>query len=139
MEARGEKHSITQGTIHYGGTQPNNIMSTSGEHETGKDLTSDFHSFYIEWDQNEIRWYVDGQLYHREGINRNMWSGKGNNPYNHNGAPFDRYFYMILNLAVSGNFFLPQNVYGPPVTPEEARHWEKPTFEVDYVRVYQWH
>ncbi|XP_054156520.1 glucan endo-1,3-beta-glucosidase-like [Oppia nitens] len=137
MEARGERPTITQGTIHYGGSWPNNIYSGSGERNFNKDFTADYHTFAVEWDQNMIRWYVDGQEYHRENINRNMWSGKGANPYNHNGAPFDQGFFWILNIAVGGNFF-PQNVYGPPVTPDEARRWEKPSMEIDYLRVYQW-
>ena len=133
MEARGEEPTITQGTIHYGGSWPNNMYTTSGKHNTGKDLTSDFHVFGLEWDKNAIKWTVDGQVYHTENINRNMWSGRGTNPYNHNGAPFDKPFFWIVNVAVGGGFF----GNDPNVTPAEARNWAKPTMEIDYLKVYQ--
>ena len=136
MEARGERTSIVQATLHYGGSWPNNAASGSGEKNLNKDFSADWHTFGMEWDKNEMRFYVDGVEYHKENINRNLWSHRGTNPYNHNGAPFDKPFYWILNVAVGGNFF-PANAYGQPVTQEEAKHWAKPTMEVDYLRVYQ--
>lgn len=64
-----------------------------------------------------------------------MWSKRGRNPYTKKIQPFDEAFYWILNIAVGGNFF-PEDEYGQ-LTVEEARRWEKPTMEIDYVRVYQ--
>ena len=137
MEARGQRTDQILGTIHYGGSIPNNIHSGSNEKTFPIDFSADFHEFAVEWNTEKIMWFVDGGLFHTENINRNMWSGKGNNPYNHNGAPFDKPFHFILNLAVGGAFF-PESVYGPQVTVEEARRWPKPTMEIDYVRVKQW-
>jgi len=31
----------------------------------GFDVTKDFHTYAIEWEPNELRWYVDNQLIHR--------------------------------------------------------------------------
>ena len=134
MELRGDKPHEIMGTIHYGGSWPNNIYHGSGERYYQQDFSQDYHTFALEWEQKEIRWYVDGKHYHAENIDRNMWSKRGKNPYNKNGEPFDQPFYLTLNVAVGGTFFGP----GPYVTPEEAKHWKKPTMEVDYVRVYQW-
>ena len=136
MEYRGERDSIIMSTLHYGGSWPNNIYTGSGEKNMNKDLSADFHTYVCEWEKNEMRFYFDGQEYYKIDINRNMWSHKGNNPYNHNGAPFDQPFFWILNVAVGGNFF-PQNVFGQWVTPAEAKHWPKNTMEVDYLRVYE--
>ncbi len=133
MEYRGEQNSIIMGTIHYGGSWPNNIYTGSGEKNMGKDLSADFHTYAVEWDKTSITWLFDGTPYHTENIDKNMWSHKGTNPYNHNGAPFDQSFYIIFNVAVGGNFF--GNL--PRVTPEGAKRWAKPTMEIDYVRVYQ--
>ena len=137
MEARGEKPHVTQGTIHYGGSKPNNIWSGSGEKSFAPDLTKGFHIYAIQWSQTDIKWFVDDQHYHTENINRMMWSGKGKNPYTKNGQPFDQSFHFIFNIAVGGNFF-PEKQYGKQVTPEEGRHWPKPTMEIDYVKVFRW-
>lgn len=133
MEYRGDKPEEILGTIHYGGAAPNNIHSGSGERHFNLDFSKDFHVYGLEWHEHNITWTVDGKAYHTENINRNMWSGKGPNPYTKNGQPFDQPFYIILNVAVGGTFFGP----GPYVTPAEARKWHNPTLEVDYVRVYQ--
>jgi beta-glucanase (GH16 family) len=105
------------GTLHFGGQWPNNV--TSGEtYAVATDITADFHTYVLEWDRTEIRWYVNGILF----AVRNTWFTAGA-PFP---APFDQRFYVLLNLAVGGN--LP----GPPTasTPFPV------TMEVDYVRVY---
>lgn len=134
MELRGDKPHEIMGTIHYGGTAPNNIYHGSGEKRYPQDFSVGFHNFAVEWGHNDIKWFVDGHHYHTENINRMMWSGKGHNPYHKNGQPFDQPFHILLNVAVGGNFF----GGGPYVTPEQAKHWKKHTMEVDYVRVLQW-
>ena len=134
MELWGDKPHEIVGSIHFGGTQPNNIHRNSGVRHFDADLTAGFHTYGLEWDANEIKWFLDGQHYHTENINQNMWSHKGTNPYHKNGEPFDQPFYWILNIAVGGTFF----GNGPYVTPAEANHWPKHTMEVDYVRVYRW-
>ena len=112
------------------------MYTGSGEKSFPKDFTTDYHIYGLEWEQNEIRWTIDGQVYHTENINRIMWSGRGPNPYNRNGQPFDKPFHIIFCVAVGGSFF-PQQEYGPPITLDEARRWPKPTMEIDYIRVYQ--
>jgi hypothetical protein len=137
MESRGERPNKIIGTIHYGGTSPNNIYSSSGEKEFPVDFSANYHKFAVEWNAKEIKWLLDEKEYYSQNINRSMYSGQGTNPYTKSGQPFDQPFHWILNVAVGGVFF-PSNVYGPQVTPEEAKQWAKPTMEVDYVRVSQW-
>jgi len=120
MEYRGERPNQIMGTIHYGASWPNNINSGSGEKTYPSDFSADWHTYGVEWEANEIRWYVDGNEYHKENIHRNMYSGKGTNPYTKPGQPFDQPFYWILNVAVGGGFF-PASVFGPEVTPAEAK------------------
>jgi beta-glucanase (GH16 family) len=43
-----------------------------------------------------IRWYVDNQLYETQS---SWWSSGGPYP-----APFNQPFFLIMNLAVGGNF-----------------------------------
>jgi len=93
----------------------------------------DFHVYAIEWEADEIRWYVDGQHYQTqtsEGWYNYVWQGqeKGfqvSNPR----APYDQDFHLILNVAVGGNW---------PGAPDAG--WaEDREMLVDYVRVYQCH
>ncbi len=105
------------GTIHYGGPWPNNLFS-GDSYLVPADATAEFHTYAIEWDVNEIRWYVDDVLF----AMRNSWSSTGGSfP-----APFDQNFYILLNVAVGGNF---------PGSPD-ANTVFPVTMEVDWLRVY---
>lgn len=132
MEAQGERPNIISGTAHYGGTS-----STSGNRRFPFDFSQQFHTFGLIWDSKQMRWFVDGALFHRVRINRNLWpaTAKGANPYRRKGQPFDQPFRILLNVAVGGTFFGPE---APKITVHEAKSWPKPTMEVDFVRVYQW-
>ena len=51
------------GALHYGGSWPDNT-STSGSYSLGgANFADDFHIYAVEWEPDEIRWYVDGVLY----------------------------------------------------------------------------
>ncbi|CAG2105366.1 unnamed protein product [Medioppia subpectinata] len=135
MELRGQHPDTVEATAHYGGAFPNNIFSGSPETKFS-DFSTAFHEFALEWDENELRWYVDGKQYFKTNVHKDLWSHKGKDPYTKIGQPFDKPFYLILNVAVGGDFF-PVDEYGPQVTPAEAKQWSKPTMEVDFVKVYQ--
>jgi beta-glucanase (GH16 family) len=109
MEHRGMELNKIFGTLHYPGH--------SGGNANGKTImipnaTTAFHIYAVEWEQDEIRFYADGQLYHSVANNQSI-------PFNHN-------FFILLNLAIGGNF-------GGKVDPL----FSGDTMEVDYVRVYQ--
>jgi beta-glucanase (GH16 family) len=105
------------GTLHYGGQYPAN-RSSGEQYAVSTDITADFHTYALEWDPFEIRWYVNGILF----AVRNTWYTTAV-PFP---APFDKPFYILLNLAVGGNF------PGPP----SASTVFPVSMEVDYVRVY---
>ena len=105
------------GTIHYGGESPENTF-TGNHYAVASSATAEFHVYAIEWDAEEIRWYVDDVMYAMQ----NTWSSTGG-PYP---APFDQQFYIVLNMAVGGNF---------PGSPDASTVFPI-TMEVDYVRVY---
>ena len=105
------------GTIHYGGEFPNNVF-TGNEYTLASNATADFHEYALEWDETEMRWYVDGVLYAMQ----NSWYTAGS-PFP---APFNERFHILFNVAVGGNF--PGAPNGSTVFPV--------TMEVDYVRVY---
>jgi beta-glucanase (GH16 family) len=118
MEGKGQNIHQVIGTIHYGihGGRDEHSGANYNFPDDGK--ISDFHVYAVEWEPNEIRWYVDDHLY----STKNKWR-TANAPYP---APFDQPFHLIMNLAVGGNFL--GNPDASSVFPQEL--------VVDYVRVY---
>jgi len=106
MELVGHRPNSVIMSNHYG-TWPHNRHE--GTRYTGPDFTKGFHTFAIEWEPEEIRWYVDG-------VQR--FSTRKNIP--------QEPFYIILNTAVGGN--LPGNPDKTTVFPQYH--------DIDYVRVY---
>lgn len=82
------------------------------------DAGTTFHTYAMEWDEEEIRMSVDDRTYftsRKEGGDWTSW-------------PFYREFYLILNLAVGGDWGAAKGV-------DAAAFPQR--LEVDYVRVYQ--
>ena len=106
------------GTLHYGGSWPNNTH-TGTSFVPATSILNDFHVYAVEWERGVIRFYVDGTLYNTQ---TQWWSSGGAFP-----APFDKRFHMLLNVAVGGDW--PGAPNGSTVLPQRM--------DVDYVRVYQ--
>jgi beta-glucanase (GH16 family) len=124
MEAWGSRPNTVAGTIHYGEGWPNNKY-TGKEFELPENRGIDkWHTYALEWEPGELRWYVDGELYQTQ----NRWYSKGkDNAANFSyPAPFDQEFYLVMNLAVGGWF--DGEVDETTKFPSQM--------EVDYVRVY---
>jgi beta-glucanase (GH16 family) len=102
------------GTVHGPGYAGGNAISKA--FVSTVDLSADFHIYAVEWEADEIRWYVDDQLYHT--VRREQVPGEW---------VFNHPFFIILNLAVGGNW---------PGYPDETTIFPQ-QLQVDYVRVYQ--
>lgn len=124
MESWGSQPDKVAGTIHYGETWPNNKYTGKDYHFEDGQRIDQWHTYAVEWEPGEIRWYVDGNLYQTQ----NDWYAKGKNEAEKFSypAPFDQNFYLIMNLAVGGWF--DGDVDATTPFPAEM--------EVDYVRVY---
>jgi beta-glucanase (GH16 family) len=127
MENKGGDPGKIFGTIHYGGTYPDNTHSRGPHFDfPAGDSPQNFHLYAVEWTSNAISWLVDNQVYETQ---TNWWSSRrpgdasNRNPYP---APFDQPFYIIMNLAVGGQFG--GNPNESTVFPGEM--------QVKYVRVY---
>jgi beta-glucanase (GH16 family) len=135
MEARGQNPNVIVGSILYGSRSPGDEFTSTDYALPDHGSISDYHVYTLEWEPGEMRWYVDDRLY---SIKRNWWScsdlsadGKGavrppaaqRNPWP---APFDKPFYLVMNLSVGGTFSGYPNK--TVVFPQEM--------VVSYVRVY---
>lgn len=111
------------GSLHY--DIPHMSQSKTYVLPEGQTFADDYHDFTLEWLPGLIRYYVDGKMYFETGD----WGTKaeGQPDYYTYPAPFDRPFYMILNLAVGGDW---------PGNPADSFRSDK--MYVDYVRVYKY-
>ena len=119
---------FTLGAVHYGMAWPLNKFSSS--RYTGIDPADGFHTYALEWDEDEVRWFVDGTHF-QTARNTTYWTYYRDAETNAHtpgpaSAPFDQPFHLLLNVAVGGN--LP----GPPVPSAFPGQ-----MLVDYVRVYR--
>lgn len=118
MENLGHEPSKIYGSMHgpgYSGAHP---LTASYVLPSGKTFADSFHVFAVEWDPNAVRFYVDDTLYETQ-------TPESIPP----GARwvFDHPFFILLNLAVGGNW---------PKDPNDTT--VSPAFMlVDYVRVYK--
>jgi beta-glucanase (GH16 family) len=94
----------------------NHWLDGNGEHDwvtrryRGPDFTADFHTFAVEWNADEIIWYVDDVPRGRT----------------RNGVPAQPMF-LLANLAVGGTW---------PGFPDETTPFPS-SMEIDYIRVWR--
>ena len=115
MELVGKEPKRVFGTVHGPGYSGGGGLGKSFYNESG--FSDDYHNYTIEWEQNQIRWYVDGKHYETRTsaeLGGKKWV------FNHD-------FYIILNLAVGGNW---------PGAPNSSTVFPQ-SYIIDYVRVYQ--
>jgi beta-glucanase (GH16 family) len=82
------------------------------------DATEAFHNYIFEWTQDEMKTFVDDSLYftyQNEGLGETKW-------------PYDKPFYLILNVAVGGAWGSVQGI--------DSLAFPQ-TMEIDYVRIYK--
>ena len=109
MEHLGRDLNNIYGTFHYPGHSGG---SANGATKMISNATTEFHIYTLEWNAYNMKISVDGEVVH-------SLVNTGSIPFNHD-------FFIILNVAMGGNFAGPVD---PTVTGG--------TMEVDYVRVYK--
>jgi beta-glucanase (GH16 family) len=119
MEVLGKDTTTSYSTLHAPMYNGGNGYGQSYKLASGAELSNDFHVWAAEWDSNGIRFYLDNQL---------VFNADRNTVENTKGAwIYDHPFYIILNLAVGGDW--PGAVDATTPFPSQML--------VDYVRVYQ--
>jgi len=135
LETKGQEPTKIHGTIHFGSRWPANASASEAYQLPRGQTIADYHTYEIQWEPGEIRWYCDGKLYSTQ---NSWWSTsllngtQGRKPtkpsdINPWPAPFDKPFFFVVNVAVGGNFA------GAPAasTPFPA------SMQIDYIRVYE--
>ena len=117
MENIGREPSTVHGTIHGPGYSGANGIGAPYTLLKNKVFADDFYIYSTIWTVNQIDFYVDGHLY-KTVTTKDLPAGKQ--------WVYDHPFFLILNLAVGGN-------WGGP--PDDATRFPQ-TMVVDYVRVY---
>jgi len=114
-ETKGTELTQVHGSLHSGSDETG-IYTFSG------DSIANFHTYMVDWESNFISFSVDGQGYETQ----TSWSS----PIGAFPAPFNAPFFLLMNLAVGGNF-----VGNPSVAAIEAGTVFPAEIQVDYVRV----
>lgn len=109
MEYKGSQPTTIYGTLHYPGNSGGNA---NGSSTTIANAASEFHVYKTIWSPASVKIYVDDVLYHTVA--------------NTSSLPFNKDFFLILNVAMGGTF-------GGAIDPA----FSQSSMEIDYVRVYQ--
>lgn len=118
MEHVGFDPGRIHGTIHC--KDYNHTIGTQKANQINvPDFARAFHTYQLDWDKDSIRIGMDDHYYFRFG--REAAKGYG-------AWPFDNKFYLILNIAVGGNWGGQKGV--------DSTIWPR-RMEVDWVKVYE--
>lgn len=117
MEHIGREPFTAYGTLHGPGYSGGNALSASYQLTSGQKFSDDYHVFAVEWSPRQIQFLVDGFVYKTR--------TPADLPQGTNWV-FDHPNYLLLNLAVGGNW---------PGYPDVTTIFPQ-TMLVDYVRVY---
>lgn len=117
MEYLGHEVNKSYGTLHYGSSTATHGSKGNFYVLNSSTFYDQFHVFSMEWKQDQIKLFVDDNLFLQ--INK---SDLGSAPY-----PFNAPFFFIFNVAVGGNW---------PGAPDANTVFPQRMF-VDYVRVFQ--
>ena len=130
IESRGSEVGKTTGALHFGGPWPRNTYLAGEYSFPEKNAAQDYHTYTLEWNENQIIWAVDGVTY--QTISKEQWHSEKapGNP----SAPFDQPFHLIINVAVDGRFFQATKQNSSLLLDKAFPQ----TLLVDYVRVFQW-
>lgn len=117
MEHVGYNPNVIHASIHC-----NKYVHTNGTQKTAtqnvSDATTAFHNYILEWNENEIRAYVDDKVYFSFKNENKGWEY----------WPFSKSFHLIINIAIGGTWGGAQGVDNS-IFPQKM--------EIEYVRVYK--
>jgi beta-glucanase (GH16 family) len=123
MELRGQVPTEILSTMHFADNAGNHQQdgTSAVKLPDGSSFANDFHTYSTVRSKDQIRFYLDGKLYY-------TFTSGNTSPYAY---PFNNNFFVVLNVAVGGNFL------GPGGNPDASSVFPQQML-VDYVRYYQY-
>ena len=94
----GWNNAAIYGTLHGPGYSGANSFGNLGKN-MNKQLQNEYHKYALEWKRNSMKWYIDNILYFEANTDI-LQRAKPNTRWVFD----DRPFYMVLNMAVGGDF-----------------------------------
>uniref|UniRef100_A0A1Q3FIF0 Putative beta-13-glucan-binding protein-like isoform x3 n=1 Tax=Culex tarsalis TaxID=7177 RepID=A0A1Q3FIF0_CULTA len=166
VETRGNRE-LYQGSENIGVTKLSSCLhfgANAGQKSeqcgtrTNGGLATKFNNYQMTWTEDVIQFGINGKVYRTVTPYEGFWKlgGFGHNPWPQGSkmAPFDKEFFLVMNVAVGGNFF-PDNVRNPHRKPwtqgspsamtefykakpdwYSTWHGEDAALQVDYVKVW---
>ena len=116
MENVGKEPNKVHGTLHGPGYSGGSGLTSTFDSPNGRPFADDFHIYRADWYADRIEFSVDGRVFSR----RTPGDTRGNK------WVFDHPFFVILNLAVGGQW---------PGSPDQSTQFPQ-TMVIDYVRAY---
>jgi len=113
MEVIGNSPDIVHSTLHYAGDD-NRAASNQGSLQNDESLANDYHIYSMDWTPDNITFYLDDRTVNTVPLEDNM-------------KEFQRSFYLILNVAVGGNW---------PGYPDASTTFPQ-IMDVDWIRVHE--
>ena len=121
FEIRGQEPNRVVGSAHWATTGGTHRLDNAAYYLPEGSFADGVHTYAMEWTPTQIVWSVDGIPYNWLDLtNLETSAGFG-------GAPFNRNFYLKLNLSVGGRWV---------GDPDSTTPWPA-DFRIDEIRVYQ--
>jgi len=134
-------------TLHWGPSPGENMwpLTTGERYNFDQNFGDFFHTYVLEWDPQELKVSVDDVVVMstpnpaiQDRTPDNCWTGYFDFAFPNGGpvnpwtdelvcdgfmAPFDQSFYLILNVAVGGRWYIPDNCVNAGGDPSRRKPW----------------
>ena len=115
LEYIGREPDMAYTTLHYKDRHGDNA---NGKKTQMPDIEDGFHTYGVNWTADKIEFFIDGEA---------VFSYEAPETKTPETWPFDQPFYILVNMAVGGNFGGPK--VDDSIFPQE--------YVIDYIRVYE--
>jgi beta-glucanase (GH16 family) len=125
------------GTVHFGTSYPASHYYLGGSFDNASPLGDDWHVYGVEWSNNRMRWLFDGEVYHEVDLGTlpavdSKEAAINQELANIGAVQKGRKFYLLLNLAIGGNYIQNQ-------LPDDSAFAsaENTCMQIDWIKVWR--